>query len=84
MNILLLAVKDGALDAFHAPFAAPTTAHALRSFTTTVRTAAPDSPMATHPHDFELYQLGSYDDTTGHLLANLQRLARAIDLKEPQ
>ena len=45
----------------------------------------PDSKedMAQHPEDFELYELGSFDDSTGKVEVIEPRLvARAKDLKE--
>lgn len=64
MTVLVVcAVRDRALDAFMQPFFAPSVGIAVRSFGDEVNRA--ESPMAAHPDDYDLYQLGTFDDATG-------------------
>lgn len=61
------AIKDSASGLFGRPIFVVKPAQAMRSFTDEVNRAAPDNELHRHPEDFELYCLGSFDDSTGHL-----------------
>lgn len=81
MNLILIAVKDTAIDAFlpgiHSVRAR---GEALRNFTDTV-----NDPNAKqlhhHPEDFELWIVGTFDDQTGTITGTPERLARGKDVK---
>jgi hypothetical protein len=62
MKYTVCAVKDRAVDAFNRPLFVPTVGVAIRSFTDEVNRK--DSELATHPEDYDLYELGSWDDQT--------------------
>ena len=62
---VVVAVKDRAADAFGRPFFLPTAGMAVRSFMDEVNREAEDNQLHKHPDDFDLYQLGTYDDSTG-------------------
>lgn len=80
---MILSVKDTAAQAFGRPMFLPSSAVGVRSFRDEVNRAAADNDMHKHPEDFELYELGSYDDSTGIIEVVSPRLvARAKDLKE--
>lgn len=66
MELQLFAVRDRALNGFDRPFTAPAVGLAIRSFTDEVN--RPDSPLHAHPDDYDLYHVGSFDDTSGRLL----------------
>lgn len=78
----VLAVRDRALDAFMQPLFVPAIGMALRSFTDEVN--RPESPMCAHPDDYDLYQIGTYDDAVG-LLTSLtpRQVAIGKDVKRP-
>lgn len=82
MPQVVVSVKDRAMDAYARPFFVPTTQMALRSFADEVNRQAEDNPMNKHPKDYELYQLGTFDDETGRFenLEQPQRIARAEDV----
>lgn len=61
----ICAVRDRAVDGFMQPIYVPHVGHAIRSFTDEINRA--DSPMNKHPEDYDLYQLGEYDDSNGLL-----------------
>lgn len=83
MNQVILSVKDTAAQAFGRPMFLPTPAVGLRSFREEINRKADDNQMNKHPSDFELYELGSYDDSTGIIEVCEPRLvARAKDLIE--
>lgn len=65
MNHILVAILDRALDAYGRPFAVPAIGAAIRSFQDEINNT--ESPMNKHPEDYDLYQLGMYDDTTGRI-----------------
>lgn len=63
MTLVMVAIKDRALDAFMRPFFAQTTGQAIRMFNDEINNS--DSPMFKHPEDYDLYYLGIWDDKTG-------------------
>lgn len=80
---VIVSVKDTAAQAFGRPVFVPTTAVAVRSFRDEVNRPDSKEDMAKHPDDFELYELGTFDDSTGKIEINEPRLvARAKDLKD--
>ena len=62
---IICSVKDRAADAFGRPLFVASKGIALRSFTDEVNRAAEDNQMYNHPDDFDLYELGTFDDSTG-------------------
>lgn len=64
---LVVAVRDAAADVFGRPYFVPTAAMAIRSFSDEVNRESDDNPLAKHPSDFGLYEIGSYDEDVGHL-----------------
>lgn len=78
---LLIALYDRATEA-HAPIMTVNTrAEAIRSFRQAVND--PQTPINNNPTDFELYQLGTYNDQTGVITATERELiGRAEDYKE--
>lgn len=81
---VIVSVKDTAAQAFGRPLFVPAIAVAVRSFRDEVNRKDSTDDLARHPEDFELYELGSFDDSTGIIeLVNPPRLvARAKDLQE--
>ena len=83
MNQIILSVKDTAAQAFGRPMFLPTSAVGVRSFRDEVNRVDANNEMNKHPSDFELYELGTYDDSTGIIEVCEPRLvARAKDLAE--
>lgn len=70
MTVLVMcSVRDVVAGTFGRPFFAPTASVAHRSFADEVnRTGAGDSVLQEHPGDFELYQLGAFDDQTAKVV----------------
>lgn len=81
---VVCSVWDNAAEAYAAPFLAPTSAHAVRSFRQHVNNPPENSSISTNPGDFELFMVGTFDDQAGTFEPANERLARAIDLKEAQ
>ena len=84
MFLSIMAVKDTAAQAFGRPFFVPTAAVGVRSFRDEVNRKDSQDDMAKHPDDFELYELGEFNDSTGVISVSEQPrlVARAKDLKE--
>lgn len=70
------AVKDRAIDAYNRPFTVPTIGAAIRSFTDEVNRK--DSEMFAHPEDYDLYDMGTWDDQTGTYLSPEGGIPRVI------
>jgi hypothetical protein len=82
---IIVSVKDSAAQAFGRPIFVPSTAVAVRSFRDEINRKDSTEDMAKHPEDFELYELGSFDDSNGAIVVIEPRLvARAKDLHEPK
>lgn len=80
MKYSVCAVKDRAVDAFNRPLYVPTVGVAIRSFTDECNKK--DSELHIHPEDYDLYELGSWDDATA-IYTSLEAprvIARAQDL----
>lgn len=65
MNLIIVAVKDRAADAFMRPFFVPTANMAIRSFMDEVNRESSDNQLFAHPDDFDLYEIGIFDDSNG-------------------
>lgn len=70
MNLVIVAVKDRAADAFMRPFFVPTPAMAVRSFMDEVQREAADNQLFHHSDDFDLYEIGIFDDSNGRIVSH--------------
>jgi hypothetical protein len=62
---IICSVKDRAADAFGRPLFVPSVGLAIRSFSDEVNRQADDNQMYHHSDDFDLFELGTFDDNTG-------------------
>jgi len=62
---IICAVKDRAADAFGRPLFVPSVGLAIRSFSDEVNRSDVENQMFNHSDDFDLYEIGSFDDNTG-------------------
>lgn len=75
------AVRDSALQAYGNPMFSPTAAAMVRSFTDEVNRRGQDaSPMSQHPDDYELVELGTFNNETGEFHNQPRLLVRAKDV----
>ena len=65
MKLTLCTVKDRAADAFGRPMFVPSTGVAIRSFSDEINRKDNDNQMYNHSDDFDLYELGTFDDNLG-------------------
>lgn len=81
MKLVIVAVRDAAVGTFHAPMFFRSRGEAIRSFTDAVND--PKASFGKHAADYDLFDLGDFDDETGlfHLDAAAPlRIARASDV----
>lgn len=64
-KLIACAIRDNAIEAFNRPFFVPALGLAIRSFQDEVQREAPDNPMFGHSRDFSLYELGTFDESSG-------------------
>ena len=65
MKLVLCSMKDRAADAFARPMFVPSIGVAIRSFSDEINRQADDNQLYQHPDDFDLYDLGVFDDSNG-------------------
>ena len=80
MRLIICAVRDSAVNAYMRPFYVPAVGAAIRGFTDEVNSK--ESPMHKHPEDYELFELGEFEEETAKfiLLPESRSLARAKDV----
>lgn len=74
---ILVALYDRATEAYAPIMTVHTRGEAIRSFRNEIK--EPQSPISQHPTDFELYQVGIYNDQTGEIEPHHELIARAED-----
>jgi hypothetical protein len=62
---IICSVKDRAADAFGRPLFVPSVGLAIRSFSDEVNRSDPENQMFNHSDDFDLFEIGTFDDNTG-------------------
>lgn len=71
MRFAICAVRDRASGAFARPMFVPAVGAAIRSFGDEVNRQAEkaeENPLFSHPEDFDLFELGEWDDNTGRFV----------------
>lgn len=66
MRLIICAVRDSAVAAYVRPFYVPAVGAAARGFGDEVNRV--DSDMHKHPDDYELFELGEFDEETGRFI----------------
>lgn len=67
MKLKIFSVYDCKIEAYAPPFFMRTAGEALRAWETTVNQDEETSNIAKHPADYTLFEIGEYDEATGHL-----------------
>lgn len=75
----VFAVYDKKAEAFMAPFVYPAVGQALRAFSDTCNN--PESVFFRHPADFDLYELGVFDDACGEFTCEKHFLIAGVSVK---
>jgi hypothetical protein len=83
MNLYIVAVYDKITEAYGVPSFVVSVGAALRGFTDEVNRPSDDNMFNKHSADFELFLLGTYDDSVGELHPDKPRLlARGHEVKK--
>lgn len=82
MKYVCCSLYDVASGAFGRPMFGAALGAITRAIADEVNRVASDNAMANHPVDFQLYHLGSFDDSSGlfELLDIPVRIANCVDL----
>lgn len=75
----IVAIFDSALQAFGQPVFVQAVAAGVRSFTDEVNQAREGNQLHDHPEDFDLWQLGTFDDESGVFENHRQLVVRGKD-----
>jgi hypothetical protein len=83
MISVIVSVKDSAAEAYGRPMYLQSLGVAIRSFTDEVNREDKDNQLFNHPDDFDLYELGVFDDSIGkyELRDNPTVIVRGKDVK---
>lgn len=65
MKYVIFAVRDRAADVFGTPMFGVSKGTIIRGFGDEINRKDPNNQLNKHPEDFDLYELGSYNDETG-------------------
>lgn len=65
MKLIVMSVYDRAVTAFMRPIYVPAVGAAIRSFQDEVNRQGENNEMNRHPEDYDLFELGSFDDASG-------------------
>jgi len=76
----MFAIWDDAAKAYMQPFSRQTTGLALRDFTNMVND--PSTIINRHASQFVLFQIGTFDDSTGELASSQELVVSAMQVKE--
>lgn len=81
---LIFAIKDLATETYVTPLFLRSRGEAMRTFTDAAND--PQSMVSKHPEDYELYELGAFDEQTGEITSQdvPEKMARAKDLLTPK
>lgn len=80
MKLIICSVYDSATEAYMRPWMAQAPAQALRMFQD--EAVNPETPIAQHPEDYSLFQIGTFTDHNGEITPmEPVCLARAHEVK---
>lgn len=71
MKYVVLSIFDRASGIYGRPVFVPAKGAGIRSFTDEINRADPQNEIYRHPDDYDLYDLGSFDDQSGAFELNV-------------
>lgn len=83
MKYIMCVVRDRVADVYGTPFCTVSTGMAVRSFGDQVNRDEPNNAMFAHADDFELFEVGSFDDSSAdfEILPKPRQLVLGKDVK---
>lgn len=86
MKMVICSIRDRAADTYGRPIFVPSPGVAIRMFATEINRSAEDNQLYTHPDDFDLFELGVWDDETARFesldLPKQLALGRQLKVRE--
>ena len=79
MDLLIYSVYDSKAEAFLPPFFLPREEMAIRTFSDAVNSN--DHQFGRHPEDYNLFRLGTFDDSSGELRSEITPIVVAYALE---
>lgn len=70
MKYIIVSIKDRAIDAFQPVFNVRAPGEAIRAFQDAINNN--QNPMHAHADDYDLYELGTFNDETGQIQTHQQ------------
>ena len=81
MNMVMVAIRDSAVDAYMPPITVRAIGEGVQMFSDEVNRKAENNNLAMHPEDFELWLVGEFSSRDGTILEVERRvLARGKDV----
>lgn len=77
----IYAIKDISGNSYNQPFFQPTQVHAVRVFRTEINRADPQNLLYLYPQEFELHELGQFNEENGQIELEQKRLCNGAELK---
>jgi len=65
MQSRILVVYDSKAEAYGRPFVVRSTGEGIRSFGDEINSGRDESQLSSHPEDFTLFEIGTWDDASG-------------------
>lgn len=80
----MVCIRDSAVSAYMPPFFVAHVGQAIRGFADQVNKNEPENQLYAHSDDFELYELGSFDDSSATVsqLESPRLLSRGKDVRQ--
>lgn len=76
------AIRDNLANAFMTPVLFDNENMALRWFTGVVNSKEQNEVIYNNPGDFELWKIGAYDNISGNIVGNLEKIATGLSVKK--
>lgn len=70
MKLVMSCIHDVKGETYSQPWFTPTAAAAVRSFTDLVNDPQRGHTIFTHPEDYALFEMGTFDDVSGELVSH--------------
>lgn len=80
MELKVFAIRDKATEAYANPFYMTTIPEAIRAFKNVAM--EPESNICKHPQDYELYQLGTFDNISGMFKDKIINFGTALAVQQ--
>nr|WAE43802.1 MAG: nonstructural protein [Microviridae sp.] len=77
-NVIVCALLDRTMQSFSAPITTPNVGVLCRTMSDELKRSTSDQGFAKYPADFDLYQIGTYDEIKGEIIPESPRFLVAV------